>query len=143
MAIGDYDLIQQAGRVLRAAPEPGWAAVEARVIAAVRATPRGGWPLAVVDPDPDGSRGVIRVSDLVVTTLLSHALRDDPDYIATDIRATSDDGVLQRVSVDVSCRYLADVNAVSERVHSLCRAVLDEVIGSDVEVAVAVTDVHR
>ena len=36
------DLLSQAGGFLRAAPEPGWDAIAARVIAAVRATPRPG-----------------------------------------------------------------------------------------------------
>ena len=51
MAIGDYEVITRASRALRAAPEPGWAAVEQRVLQAVRATPRAGWPFDAVDPD--------------------------------------------------------------------------------------------
>lgn len=39
MAIGDYDVLARASRDLRAMPEPGWVAIEARVIDAVRATP--------------------------------------------------------------------------------------------------------
>jgi len=145
MAVGDYDLVGRAAEILRVAPEPGWRAIERDVLAAVRATPRGGWPLDVEDPDPAGARGVIRVSDLALTGVLSRALAGDPDYRVLDIGADSDDGVLQGVRVEVSCRYLADAHAVGLRIRQRCALVLLDVIGGSVPAPVAVTvgDIHR
>jgi hypothetical protein len=145
MAVGDYELIGRAAEMLRLTPEPGWRAIEADVVAAVRATPRGGWPLVVEDPDPYGAPGEIRVSDLVVTSLVSRVLAGDPDYALTDIRAESDDGVLQRVSIDLSCRYLVDVNAVAQRVRTRCAEVVERVVGANIAppITVRVVDVHR
>jgi hypothetical protein len=145
MAVGDYELIGRAAEMLRVAPEPGWRAIEADVVAAVRATPRGGWPLVVEDPDPYGLPGIIRVSDLVVTNLLSRVLTGDPDYAVVDLRADSDDGVLQGVSVDLSCRYLVDVNAVAQRVRTRCAEVIGRVVGTNIAppITVRVIDVHR
>lgn len=144
-AVGDYELVNRAARILRVVPEAGWHAIERDVIAAVRTTPRGGWPLDVVDPETDGAPGVLRVSDLALTNLLSRALRDDPDYIVVDLRAESNDSVLQGISIELSCRYLADANAAAQRVRERSAAVVADVIGTSaaVAIAVAVTDVHR
>lgn len=141
---GDYELVGRAARILRVVPEPGWQEVERDVVAAVRATPRGGWPLDVVDPQPGGARGVIRVSDLALTSLLSRALRNDSDYLVTDIRAESRDNALLNVSIDLSCRYLADAQDAARRVRGRSAAVVADVIGETAaDISVTVTDVHR
>ena len=142
---GEYELVNRAARILRVVPEPGWQAIERDVIAAVRTTPRGGWPLDVVDPEPGGARGVLRVSDLALTNLLSRTLRGDLDYKVTDIRAQSRDGALLDVSIDLSCRYLADAQGAALRVRERCASVVADVIGevADASITVAVTDVHR
>jgi hypothetical protein len=145
MAIGDYDAIDRAARVLRVLPEPGWHAIEDDVISAVRLTPRGGWPLLVEDPAPGGSLGTLRVSELVLGTLLSRALADDPDYAVTDIRIASEESALHSVSVELSGRYLADLPAAVERAQTRCEEVIADVIGDmpGVSIEVTVTDVHR
>jgi hypothetical protein len=145
MAIGDYDAIDRGARVLRLLPEPGWQAIEDDVIAAVRMTPRGGWPLLVEDPLPGTAAGILRVSELVLGTLLSRALADDPDYGVTDIRIESEESTLQTISIDLSGRYLADLQAAVERVRSRCEGVVAEVIGDTpgVAIRVTVTDIHR
>lgn len=145
MAVGDYELVGRAARILRVAPEPGWQEIESDVIAAVRAIPRGGWPLAVADPGPPGARGVIRVSDLVLTGLLSRSLASDPDYIVLDIRAFSEDEVLQAVSIDLACRYLSDAPAAAQRARARSADVVDAVVGrtAAVSIDVTVTDVYR
>lgn len=142
---GQYELVNRAARILRVVPEPGWHAIERDVVAAVRSTPRGGWPLDVDDPEPGGARGVLRVSDLALTNLLSRALRNDPDYTVVDLRADSNDGVLNDVSIDVSCRYLADAQNAAQRVRDRAAAVIADVIGATVvpTITVTVTDVHR
>ena len=145
MAIGDYDAINRAARVLRVLPEPGWDAIEDDVIAAVRSTPRGGWPLLVEDPLPDTAPGIIRVSELVLGTLLSRALAGDADFAVTDIRIGSDESVLQSVSIELSGRYHADLPSAVERAHTRSLHVVAEIIGDmpGLTVEVTVTDVHR
>jgi len=144
MAIGDYELTGRAARILREVPEPGWRAVERRVIAAVRATPRGGWPLDVEDPNP-GALGTIRVSDLVLSTLLSRELAGDPDYVVTGIDVTSEGSVLLGISIQLSGRYLSELPSVTDRITGRCEAVLANVLGRTADVAITVTviDVHR
>lgn len=145
MAIGDYDAIDRAARVLRVEPEPGWRAIEDDVIAAVRSTPRGGWPLLVEDPRPGTAVGVLHVSDLVLGALLSRALAGDPDYAVTDIDIQSEGTALQRVSVSLSGRYLADLPTAVARAEARCEQVIADVIGDmpGVSVTISVTDVHR
>lgn len=144
MAMRDYNAAHRGARLLRAQRENGWYAIEERVIAAVRSTPRGGWPLDVDDPDPVGNSGRIRVSDRVLKTLLSRALADDADYVVTHIGVDSEDGVVHRISVELTGRYMAQLPAASQRVIGRCRAVVADVIGHrpDVTVDVAVSDVH-
>jgi len=145
MAVGDYDAIDRAARVLRVLPEPGWRAIEDDVIAAVRRTPRGGWPLLVEDPSPGTAEGILRVSELVLGALLSRALADDPDYRVTDIRIGSEEAVLHSISIELSGRYLADLPAAVERARALCEDVVADVIGDipGLSIDVSATDVHR
>lgn len=149
MAVGDYhgddDVLRRAPRVLRAAPEPGWRALESTVLAAVRATPRGGWPLDADDPHPATAPGVLRVSDLVLSTALSRALQGDTSYQVTDIDIASEGGVLQGVSITISGRYGADLTSAGARIRQQAAAVVDDIIGSSSEptIEVAVTDIHR
>lgn len=145
--IGDYDVVNRASRVLRAAPEPGWSAVQDRVIAAVRATPRGGWPITVVDPDPGSAPGRLQVSDLALRAAIARALGDDTDLALSGIDVTLDEDVLRTVSIEVSGRFGADLGAVAARVRALAAAVVEDVVGRfddhDVAIDVTVGDVHR
>lgn len=143
MAIGDYDAIDRAARRLRGVPEPGWQTIEQNVIAAVRATPRAGWPIDVDDPGPDVP-GRLRVGDLVVSSLLSRALFGDPDFVVTDIDITSEDAVLQKVLITLSGRYGADLSTAATRARAIAAAVVDDVVGRrpDAEITVTVQDVH-
>jgi hypothetical protein len=146
MAIGDYDAIDRAARLLRVQPEPGWHAIENTVISAVRATPRSGWPLDVDEPDPSpAATGRLQVSDLVLGTLVSRALADDDSYVVLDVDVHSNDAELTGVSVELSGRYLTDLPAAVERVTARCDAVIARVIGArpGVRIDVTVSDVHR
>jgi hypothetical protein len=145
MAIGDYDALTRAAGVLRSHRESGWDAIEDTVISVVRSTPRGSWPLKVDDPQPYSAPGELRVSELVLGAKLSRALAGDPDYALLDIDVASTDAALQRISVSVSGRYLADLRAAAERITARCDAVIHEVIGERPGVAldVDIIDVHR
>lgn len=145
---GDSGLVgplARARRVMQETPEPGWAAIEKRVVAAVRDTPRGGWPLRVVDPDPDAAPGSIVVTDRAVKASLIHVLRADPDFAVGAIDVVADEMTFVAMRVELTGRYDADLNAVARRVLAVCTRVLDEVIGdaASIPIEVVVTDVHR
>ncbi len=144
MAIGDYDVLARASRDLRAMPERGWVAIEQRVIDAVRATPRGGWPLDVVDPRPGDAPGRIEVSDLVLRAGLARALRSLPDLSLVDVAVALDDKTLRAVRIEVSARYGADLTATADRARTLAAGVIAEILGTEgVDVDIVVADVHR
>lgn len=143
MAIGDYDVLARASRVLRAAPEPGWAAIEQSVIEAVRRTPRGGWPIAAADPAPDSAPGRILVSDLAVRTLIAEQVATVPDVALVDVDVVLDGETLRSVRVEVGGRFGSDLRGAAERVRVLTEAAVAEAVGHDADVAVAVTEVHR
>jgi len=144
-ATGKSDVLARAARLIRTHGEPGWDAIADSVIAAVRATPRIGWPLAVDDPHPGGVSGVLTVSDVVLSTLLSRALGGDDDYEVADIVVHSKDGYLQGISVDLRGRYLADLAAAAQRVSARVEAVVADVVGDRPELPVTVTvvDIDR
>lgn len=145
MAMSDYDAVGRAARLIRAQSEPGWRAIEDDVIAAVQSTPRGGWPLLVEDPYPGSAIGALSVSDLVLGARLSRALAGDADYAVTNIDIQSENAALQRVSVELSGRYLADLSAATSRAAVRSQRVVADVIGdvAGVSIDVTVTDVHR
>lgn len=143
MAIGDYDATTRAARVLRALPEPGWRAIHDDVIAAVRSVQRGGWPLRVRDPRPGSEPGMLRVSDLAVSSALSRALAGDEDFAVLGIEVASEDEVLQLISVQLSCRYLSALSSVVERVRRTAESVLDDAVGSIPPIDISVVDIHR
>lgn len=144
MAIGDYDVLARASRDLRAMPERGWVAIEQRVIDAVRATPRGGWPLDAVDPRPGDAPGRIEVSDLVLRAGLARALRSLPDLTLVDVAVALDEKTLRAVRIDVSGRFGADLSATAARARALAAGVIAEVLGTEgVDIDIVVSDVHR
>lgn len=144
MAIGDHDVLARASRDLRAMPERGWVAIEARVIDAVRATPRGGWPLDVVDPRPGDARGRIEVSDLVLRAGLARALRALPDLTLVDVAVALDEKALRAVRIEVSGRYGTDLSATAAQARTLAAGVITEILGTEgVDIDIVVSDVHR
>jgi hypothetical protein len=144
MTADEDDVTVRAARTLQDQPEPGWFQIRDAVIASVRSTPRGGWPLLVDDPRPGTATGVVHVSGLVLGALLSRALADDPEYAVTDIDLTVEDSLLQGISIELSARYRAQLPPVINRVRARCRAVVAEVIGAAARIPIHVTvsDVH-
>ncbi|MCV7074150.1 hypothetical protein H7H73_31600 [Mycobacterium rufum] len=137
-------MLARASRDLRAMPERGWVAIEQRVIDAVRATPRGGWPLDVVDPRPGDAPGRIEVSDLVLRAGLARALRSLPDLTLVDVAVALDEKTLRAVRIEVSGRYGADLSATAAQARTLAAGVIAEVLGTeDVDIDIVVSDVHR
>ena len=112
------DLLSQAGGFLRAAPEPGWDAIAARVIAAVRATPRpGGWPLIADGPDHPG-QGHLYISENVIRSTLAVTLRQLYLCAPTAIEFGLDDGTLRSVHIEVIGSYGTELRRLADRIRA-------------------------
>lgn len=124
-------LLARAGQALRDLGEPGWDRTADTVIAAVRNTPRAGWPLTAEDPDPQPSApGCLAVSDLVIRQALAAALRLDEICIPTAVDILIDGTDLQRITVEIAGRYGDQLTDVADRVRRLTRTVLDDLLGA-------------
>ena len=124
-------LLARAGQALRDLGEPGWDRIADTVIAAVRNTPRAGWPLTAEDPHPQPSApGCLAVSDLVVRQALAAALRLDEICIPTAVDILIDGTDLQRIKVEIAGRYGDRLTDVADRVRRLTRTVLDDLLGA-------------
>ena len=141
-------LLSRAGQALRELGEPGWDRIADTVIAAVRNTPRSGWPLIVEDPDPHPSphAGCLAVSDLVVRSALAAALRLDQICIPTAVDVLIDGTDLTRITVEIAGRYGDHLTDVADHVRDLARSVLDDLLGAAAlghHIDVAVVDIVR
>lgn len=140
-------LLARAGQALRDFGEPGWDRIADTVIAAVRNTPRAGWPLTAEDPDPQPSApGCLVVSDLVVRQALAAALRLDEICVPTAVDILIDGTDLQRIKVEIAGRYGDRLTDVADRVRRLTRTVLDDLLGAGAlghHIDVTVIDIVR
>lgn len=139
-------LLSRAGQALRELGEPGWDRIADTVIAAVRNTPRSGWPLTVEDPDPQPSpqAGCLAVSDLVVRSALAAALRLDQICIPTAVDILIDGTDLNRIKVEIAGRYGDRLTDVADHVRELAATVLDDLLGAAAighHIDVAVVDI--
>lgn len=122
--------LSRAGKVLRELPDPGWDALAGSVIDAVRAAPRGGWPLKVHDrtaeiPSPD----LITVSDLVLRGALARALRFDQVAVSSIIELFSDGEELRRIRIELTGRYGTELHEVVDTARAVAVAVVDDLLG--------------
>ena len=123
------DLLSQAGGFLRAAPEPGWDAIAARVIAAVRATPSpGGWPLIADGPDHPG-QGHLYISENVIRSTLAVTLRQLYLCAPTAIEFGLDDGTLRSVHIEVTGSYGTELRTLADRIRATTRDTVTELLG--------------
>lgn len=140
-------LLSRAGQALRELGEPGWDRIADTVIAAVRNTPRSGWPLTVEDPDPHPSQaGSLAVSDLVVRSALAAALRLDQICIPTAVDILIDGTDLTRIKVEIAGRYGDHLTDVADHVRSVAVDILDDLLGVAAlghHIDVAVIDIVR
>jgi hypothetical protein len=141
-------LLARAGQALRELGEPGWDRIADKVIAAVRNTPRSGWPVAAEDPDPRQPPlpGSIAVSDLVIRTALAAALRVDQVCAPTAVNVQLDGTDLQRISVEITGRYGNRLTEVADHVREIAGAILDDLLGAAAlghQIDVAVVDIVR
>lgn len=139
-------LLARAGQALRELSEPGWDRIADTVIAAVRNTPRSGWPVTVEDPDPQQPPmpGCIAVSDLVIRAALAAALRVDQICMPTAVDIALDGTDLRRLSVEITGRYGNRLTEVADHVRDVAAGVLDDLLGVAAlghEIDVAVVDI--
>ena len=134
--------LSRAGVLLREVTEPGWDRIADTVIEAVRATPRGGWPLRTTD-STDG--GVLAVSDLVLRGVLARALRLDQLCVPSLIDVAVEDAELKRIRIELTARYGSELRAVVDQVRTAAAAVVEDLLGDVAGAAdlidVVVTDV--
>ncbi|MFB1299340.1 hypothetical protein ACAG24_027930 [Mycobacterium sp. pW049] len=142
-------LLARAGQALRELSEPGWDRIADTVIAAVRNTPRSGWPVAAEDPntttDPPVP-GCIAVSDLVIRAALAAALRLDQICIPTAVDVALDGTDLKRISVEITGRYGNRLTEVADHVRDVTTTILDDLLGVAAlghQIDVAVVDIVR
>ena len=123
------DLLSQAGGFLRAAPEPGWDAIAARVIAAVRATPRpGGWPL-IADGPIIPAKDISTSRENVIRSTLAVTLRQLYLCAPTAIEFGIDDGAL-RAGAHRSDRQLRHrTRRLADRIRATTADTVTELLG--------------
>jgi hypothetical protein len=140
------DLLSEAGGFLRDAPEPGWNAIAARVIAAVQETPRtGGWPLLADGADHPGT-GHLYVSEDVVRSTLAVTLRQRYLCAPTAIDFTIDDGALHAVHIQVTGSYGTELHELADRIRATTDEIVTELLGpatSRSPIDITIADVVR
>lgn len=142
------ELLARAGQALRELSEPGWDRIADTVIAAVRNTPRSGWPVAAEDPDSSESPmpGCIAVSDLVIRAALATALRFDEICAPSCVDVHLDGTDLHRISVEITGRYGNRLTEVADHVRDVAATILDDLLGVAAlghQIDVAVVDIVR
>lgn len=140
-------LLARAGQALRELGEPGWDRIADNVIAAVRRTPRSGWPLTVEDPDPAPEpSGRLAVSDVVIRSTLAAALRLDQMCFPTAIDVLVEGTDLRGVRIEITGRYGDRLAEIADRTRGVAAAVLDDLLGAAAlgrRINVAVIDIVR
>lgn len=141
-------LLARAGQALRELSEPGWDRIADTVIAAVRNTPRSGWPVAAEDPEPQKPPlpGSIAVSDLVIRAALAAALRIDEICAPSGVDVHLDGTDLQRISIEITGRYGNRLTEVADHVRGIAATILHDLLGVAAlghQIDVAVVDIVR
>ncbi|PZT99523.1 MAG: hypothetical protein DI630_16635 [Gordonia sp. (in: high G+C Gram-positive bacteria)] len=111
-------LVHRAAAILRSSPEPGWDAIRAQVIAAVRATPRHAWPLQTSTPPGPPSEGSVYISDHVLRSTVARELRRtylcQPTAIDIEFNATE----LRALTITITASYGAHLHTLAERIRA-------------------------
>ncbi|MGB3480640.1 MAG: hypothetical protein WBB07_00300 [Mycobacterium sp.] len=142
-------LLKRAATFLRSAPEPGWDAISDRVLAAVHAVPRVGWPLRVGGIMDAAERGSVYITDHALRSILARELRRRYLCQPTSIKFTLDGTALRSVVIEVTGSYNTSLRELGDEVRhtvvDLINRILGASDGSDVTTArpidVTITDV--
>lgn len=97
--------LQRAAAFLRSVPEPGWDAIHERVLAAVHAAPRAGWPLRVNTVADALGHGAIYLSDHALRAIVARELRRTYMCQPTSITFTLDQTALRAVHITITGSY--------------------------------------
>jgi hypothetical protein len=120
-------LLDRAASFLRAVPEPGWDAISARVLAAVHAAPRVGWPLRAAARGAN-EHGAVYVSDHVLRSILARELRRRYLCQPTKITFTLDGTALQAVDIEVTGSYGTQLRELGDEIRRTVFAIVSEVL---------------
>jgi hypothetical protein len=97
--------LQRAASFLRSVPEPGWDAISARVLAAVHAAPRIGWPLRVDTISTAIDQGTIYLSDHALRAILARELRRTYVCQLTNIAFILEGTALRAIDITITGSY--------------------------------------
>jgi hypothetical protein len=124
--------LSRAASFLRDAPEPGWDAISDRVLAAVRATPRHGWPIQATPLPDDTGPGELYVSDHALRAVLARALRRRYLCVPTAITFTfdqHDDRLLRGLHLDITGSYGTELRLLGDQIRATVHQIVHEVLG--------------
>lgn len=144
---GHDELLARAARALREQPQPGWVDITDRVVAAVRATPRHGWPIrvAVRDVDDRGGADTVHVSDRVVVAVVRSRLAGLPASAPARIEMRLDGDRCTGARVELVAAYGNQLQRLADDARRVVLACLAELLGphegGDLQVDVHVQDV--
>jgi len=137
--------LNRAGEMLNGLAEPGWDRIAETVIDAVRATPRGGWPLQVATPPDSTAEGATAVSDLVLRGVLARAVRLDELCVPSLIDVAVEGTEIKRIRIELTARYGSELRAVAEQVRTTAAAIVEDLLGDIAAIGdridVAVTEI--
>ena len=126
--------LARAASFLRDLPEPGWDAISDRVLAAVRATARSGWPFQAVPLPEDTGPGALFVSDHALRAILARELRRRYLCQPTAITFTCDevdDRTLRSVHLDVTGSYGTQLHLLGDQIRATVAQIVQQVLGAD------------
>lgn len=131
--------VDEAARRLGESVDPGWTAVRATVITAVRRTARRSWPVAADVGDlPGAGAGPVHVVDQVLRAALARGVAADQACSVQWARLDVEGTRLRGVRLGVVAGYGPDLNAMSAEVRLSARRVLADLLGPGEPVAVDV-----
>jgi hypothetical protein len=126
--------LSRAASFLRDAPEPGWDAISDRVLAAVRATPRHGWPLQAAPLPDEVGTGALFVSDHALRAILARELRRRYLCLPTAITFTvdpHDDRLLSGVHLDITGSYGTELRLLGDQIRATVAQIVHDVLGAN------------
>ncbi|CAB4900809.1 hypothetical protein AYK61_26310 [Rhodococcus sp. SBT000017] len=119
--------------VLRELPEPGWDRIAGAVVDAVRAAPRGGWPIDMSETgvsDDTSALGTLAVSDLVLRGAIARAVRLDEICVPRVIEVLTDNAHLRTIRVELTARYGSELDILADRIRRTVLDVVDDIMGT-------------
>jgi hypothetical protein len=138
--------LTRAASFLRSAPEPGWDAISARVLAAVHAAPRVGWPLRVKTVTDAIGHGAIYLSDHALRAILARELRRTYLCQPTSITFTLEGTALHAIDITITGSYGTQLRHLGEAIRATVLTLVGDLLDNPDEatprpIDVTITDI--